>query len=226
MRAILVDDERLALRRLKIMLEDEVGGIEVIAMYLNSAESLKGVMYWAKEAINNIAARLDLAGTGNNTWSPDRNISRAEFSTIVVSGLGLMRQDVQQNVFHDIPPSAWYHDAVTIANEFAIVLGFEDGSFRGDPQITREQGIAMIARAYSLINPEASISLTEVEKQLSAYGDESNVSFWAKEAVAMMISIGIVEGKDGQLLKPQDNMTRAETAALIQRLLQTTNLID
>ncbi|MFB6367038.1 S-layer homology domain-containing protein, partial [Paenibacillus elgii] len=182
--------------------------------------------HWAKSEVNNIAARLDLAGTGNNTWSPDRNVSRSEFAAIVVSGLGLLRQDAPQSTFHDVASSAWHHNAVTIANEFGIVLGYEDGSFRADQQITREQGIAMIARAYRVINPQKDINSSELDARLSAFSDAKNVSAWAKEAVAMMIAAGIVEGKDGQLLKPQDSMTRAETAALIQRLLKVTHLID
>ncbi|SCW70755.1 S-layer homology domain-containing protein, partial [Paenibacillus tianmuensis] len=182
--------------------------------------------HWAKAEVNNIAARLDLEGTGNNTWSPDRNVSRSEFAAIVVSGLGLLRQDVPQSTFHDVLSSAWHHSAVTIANEFGIVLGYEDGSFRADQQITREQGIAMIARAYRVINSQKDINSSELDARLSAFGDAKNVSSWAKEAVAMMVAAGIVEGKDGQLLKPQDSMTRAETAALIQRLLKVTHLID
>jgi hypothetical protein len=41
-----------------------------------------------------------------------------------------------------------------------------------------------------------------------------------------MVAVGLVEGSDGQLLKPLDSMTRAEAAALMRRLLQTTKLID
>ncbi|WP_152547782.1 cadherin-like beta sandwich domain-containing protein [Paenibacillus ehimensis] len=182
--------------------------------------------HWARAEVNNIAARLDLAGTGNNTWSPDRSVNRSEFAAIVVSGLGLMRQDAPQSTFHDVSSSAWHHHAVTIANEFGIVLGYEDSSFRPEQQITREQGIAMIARAYRVIDPQKTIAPGEQDSQLSSFGDAKYVSSWAKEAVAMMVAAGIVEGKDGQLLKPQDSMTRAETAALIQRLLKTTHLID
>jgi hypothetical protein len=182
--------------------------------------------HWAKADINNIAARLELAGTGNNTWSPDRNINRSEFAAMISLGLGLMRQDVQQNQFHDVSSSAWYHDAVNIANEYGIVLGYEDGAFRGEQQITREQGIAMVARAFNLVEPQKAISQSEIDALLSAFGDANEVSSWAKETAALMVAVGIVEGKDGKLLKSQDFMTRAETAALIQRLLKKTQLID
>ncbi|GED17488.1 S-layer homology domain-containing protein [Aneurinibacillus migulanus] len=182
--------------------------------------------HWAKEDINDIAARLDLAGTGNNTFSPNRNVNRSEFATIVATGLGLLRQNTTSNVFSDVPASAWYHDAVSIANEFGIVAGYNDGKFHGEEQITREQGFVMIAGAYNLIKPQSSMSASEIEAKLSEYGDAKDVSTWAKEAVARMISAGILKGDDKQLLSPKSNMTRAEAAALMKRVLKTNNLID
>ncbi|MFE4571718.1 Ig-like domain-containing protein [Paenibacillus chitinolyticus] len=183
--------------------------------------------HWGKADVNNIAARLDLAGTGNNTFSPDRNVTRSEFSEIVVTGLGLMRQNAPQNKFPDVPGSAWYRNSVAIANEFDIVRGYDDDKFYGNQQITREQGIAMIARAYKLIVPQqTTLSQERIQSLLAQYGDAASVSAWAREDVARMIEAGIVQGNGPQLLSPQSNMTRAEVAALIARLLKTTNLID
>lgn len=182
--------------------------------------------HWGKADVNNIAARLDLAGTGNNTFSPDRNVTRSEFSEIVVAGLGLKRQNAPQNKFPDVSDSAWYRNSVAIANEFDIVRGYEDGNFYGDRQITREQGMAMIARAYKLIETKAALSQEQTDALLAKYEDAKKVSAWAREDIALMIEAGIVQGNGPQLLSPQSNMTRAEVTALIARLLKTTNLID
>lgn len=182
--------------------------------------------HWAQSKVNNVSARLDLAGTGNNTWSPDRNVDRAQFATIVSYGMGIMRQDVPQNIFSDINASAWYYPSITIANEFGIVKGYGDDTFRGNQLIKREEGIAMIARAYKLVHPEAAITQAKTDNVLAVYGDASEVSAWARESLALMISAGIVEGKEGKLLKPQDYMTRAESVALLERLLKVTELID
>ncbi|PUA37873.1 hypothetical protein C8Z91_18095 [Paenibacillus elgii] len=182
--------------------------------------------HWGKADVNNIAARLDLAGTGNNTFSPDRNVTRSEFSEIVVAGLGLKRQNAPQNKFPDVSDSAWYRSSVAIANEFDIVRGYEDGNFYGDRQITREQGMAMIARAYKLIETKAALSQEQTDALLAKYEDAKKVSAWAREDIALMIEAGIAQGNGPQLLSPQSNMTRAEVTALIARLLKTTNLID
>lgn len=179
--------------------------------------------HWGKEDVNNIAARLDLKGNGNNTFSPDRSVTRSEFAEIVVTGLGLMRSDAPQPNFTDVSASAWYAKAVAIANEFDMVRGYEDGKFYGDKQITREQGFSMIARAHRLIQSENAAG--QDTSVLARYTDGAKVSSWAKADVAQLIEAGIIQG-NGTKLSPQATMTRAEVTALIARMLKSTNLID
>lgn len=182
--------------------------------------------HWGKTDVNNIAARLDLQGNGDNTFSPNRQVTRSEFAEIVVLGLGLMRQDAPQNLFPDVNDSAWFRSAVALANEFGIVRGYDNGNFYGNQEITREQGFAMVARAYRLIEPEAAISPDQMNSELERYSDAANVSNWAKEDVAQLIAAGIIQGNGPEVLSPKTTMTRAEVTALIARMLKVTNLID
>ncbi|MGV2963366.1 S-layer homology domain-containing protein [Paenibacillus sp. AGC30] len=182
--------------------------------------------HWGKTDVNNIAARLDLQGNGDNTFSPNRQVTRSEFAEIVVLGLGLMRQDAPQNLFPDVNDSAWFRSAVALANEFGIVRGYDNGNFYGNQEITREQGFAMVARAYRLIEPEAAISPDQMNSELERYSDAADVSNWAKEDVAQLIAAGIIQGNGPEVLSPKTTMTRAEVTALIARMLKVTNLID
>ncbi|MHA6531636.1 S-layer homology domain-containing protein [Paenibacillus sp. BAC0078] len=182
--------------------------------------------HWAQASINNIAARLQLAGIGNNTFSPNRSIDRSEFATIVASGLGLMRQGVSGTPYSDVAPSIWYHDAVTIASEFGIIKGFEDGGFHGSEQITREQGIAMIARSLHIVQPQETLSALQINQILAPYSDMDQISGYARESAAQLIKAGILQGTGGQKLNPKAALTRAETAAMVERLLKATKLID
>lgn len=182
--------------------------------------------HWAQTEVNNISARLDLQGNGGNTFAPNRNVTRAEFAEIVVLGLGLMRQEEPKTTFDDVTATAWYRNAISIASEFGIVLGYNDGAFRGNQTITREEGMAMIARGYQLIKPGHAISETEIGKLLAGYEDASQVAKWAKPSVATLLSVGVVEGSGDKGLTPKSTMTRAETVALMERLLKVTNLID
>ncbi|MFX3648816.1 MAG: S-layer homology domain-containing protein [Paenibacillus sp.] len=182
--------------------------------------------HWGKIDVNNIAARLDLKGNGDNTFSPNRQVTRSEFAEIVVLGLGLMRQDAPQNLFPDINDSAWFRNAVALANEFGIVRGYDNGNFYGNQEITREQGFAMVARAYRLIEPDAAITPDQMDSGLERYSDAADVSNWAKEDVAQLIAAGIIQGNGPEVLSPKTTMTRAEVTALIARMLKVTNLID
>lgn len=182
--------------------------------------------HWGKIDVNNIAARLDLKGNGDNTFSPNRQVTRSEFAEIVVLGLGLMRQDAPQNLFPDVNNSAWFRNAVSLANEFGIVRGYDNGNFYGNQEITREQGFAMVARAYRLIEPDAAISPNQMNSELERYSDAADVSNWAKEDVAQLIAAGIIQGNGPEVLSPKTTMTRAEVTALIARMLKVTNLID
>ncbi|MFB7815036.1 S-layer homology domain-containing protein [Paenibacillus chitinolyticus] len=182
--------------------------------------------HWGRGDVNNIAARLDLEGTGNNTFSPNRNVTRAEFAEIVMLGLGLMCQDVSQNTFPDVLASAWYRNGVALADEYDIVRGYTDGSFKGDQQITREQGFAMIARAHRMIDSNAALSEGQAASVLSHYKDAADVAAWAKADVAQLIAARIIQGNGPELLSPKEQMMRAEVTALIARMLKETSLID
>ncbi|MGE7825596.1 S-layer homology domain-containing protein [Paenibacillus sp. NPDC093718] len=182
--------------------------------------------HWGRADVNNIAARLDLEGTGNNTFSPNKNVTRAEFAEIVVLGLGLMRQDAMQNIFPDVPASAWYRNAVALADEYDIVRGYADGSFKGGQQITREQGFVMIARAHRMIDAKAALSEGQAASVLSRYKDAADVAAWARADVAQLITAGIIQGNGPEILSPKKQMTRVEVTALIARMLKEKNLID
>ncbi|WP_405154552.1 S-layer homology domain-containing protein [Paenibacillus sp. FSL K6-0108] len=182
--------------------------------------------HWAQASVNNIAARLQLEGTGNNTFSPNRSIDRSEFATIVASGLGLMRQGVTNTPYSDVAPSSWYHDAVAITSQYDIIKGFADGGFHGSERITREQGIAMIARSLHLIQSQKALSEVEISQILASYSDTDQISGYARESVAQLIKAGILQGTGGQQLNPKAAMTRAETAVMVERLLKVTKLID
>ncbi|MCG7386707.1 S-layer homology domain-containing protein [Paenibacillus sp. ACRRY] len=182
--------------------------------------------HWGQTDINNIAARLDLKGNGDNTFSPNRSVTRSEFAEIVVLGLGLMRQDAAQNIFPDVTDSAWFRSSVSLANEFGIVRGYDDGNFYGNQEITREQGFAMVARAYRLIEPDTAMNGDQITSELARYMDAADVSVWAQEDVAQLIQAGIIQGNGPEVLSPNAKMTRAEVSALVARMLKITNLID
>jgi hypothetical protein len=75
-----------------------------------------------------------------------------------------------------------------------------------------------------LILPETNISTVNADAVLSKFSDGRAVHVWAKQAVAAVISNGLVSGSNEGLL-PTSNITRAETAAIVERMLEKAKLI-
>jgi hypothetical protein len=104
------------------------------------------------------------------------------------------------------------------------VQGYEDGTFGPDRKITRQEAMTILSKAMTLIGMDLSVASGQQEKLLAAFSDQNLLSDWAALPAALNIRYGIVEGS-GEQLRPQANITRAETAAIVQRLLQKAGLI-
>lgn len=181
--------------------------------------------HWAKEAVNDMGSRLIISGISVNKFEPETDISRAEFVTILVRALGLMRTETGKDIFSDITQDAWYYDAVSIAYEHGLVSGYGDGVFRPNDKISRDQAMVLLARAMTITKLKVEFTKGEIEELISVYEDSEKVSDWTKQAVAECIKSGIVSGYNNQLM-PDNHITRAETAVIIKRMLQKSGLIN
>lgn len=83
----------------------------------------------------------------------------------------------------------------------------------------------MMARAMNWTGLDTSVSGAEAESALAAFTDGAAVDGWAKQAVAATVKSGLVQGRDAGL-NPTSDITRAETAAIAQRMLIKAKLID
>ncbi|MHA6531252.1 chitobiase/beta-hexosaminidase C-terminal domain-containing protein [Paenibacillus sp. BAC0078] len=180
--------------------------------------------HWAKDIVNNMGSRMIIDGTGNGMFTPDADITRAEFAAIIVRGLGLKLEN-SAAPFTDVKASDWYSGAVQAAYAANLINGFEDGSFRPADKITREQAMTIIAKAMKITALKDKLPGKAADELLSPFTDAGSVSQWAASSAADSIEAGIVSGRSATTLAPQAYITRAEVAAIIQRLLQKSNLI-
>jgi hypothetical protein len=180
--------------------------------------------HWAKEAVNDMGSRMVIEGMGSGSFLPDQDISRAEFAAIIVRGLGLKLENGQAP-FTDVNVTDWYNSAVHTASTYRLISGFEDGTFRPNDMITREEAMVIIANAMSLTGLKEKLPADAAGSFLQSYADAEHISGWARSSVADSIQAGIVSGRSGSGLEPVANMTRAEVAAIVQRLLAKSGLI-
>ncbi|WP_331700337.1 putative Ig domain-containing protein [Paenibacillus sp. IITD108] len=191
----------------------------------NPAQFIDVEHHWAKAAVNNMGSRMVVSGVGNGMYNPDQVITRAEFSAIIIRGLGLHLSQ-ENSLFTDVKLTSWYHSAVQTAYEYGLINGFEDGTFRPNDKITREQAMLMISKAMVLTGQKKSSTNQTNVDVIRTFSDASTVSDWARQGITDSLSAGIISGRNNNLLAPKANITRAEVAIIIQRLLQTSGLID
>ncbi|WP_167689726.1 S-layer homology domain-containing protein [Paenibacillus athensensis] len=181
--------------------------------------------HWAKREVNDLASRLILQGATDDTFAPERTITRAEFTAILLRALGLHSDKAGTQVsFSDVGTGDWFRSSVTAAASYGLINGYEDGTFQPNASITRAEAMVMINRAAGLAQLEQA-SADERAALLSGFSDSASVGGWAQAAVASTIKLGIVQGADGKL-SPAQQITRAQTAVMVRRLLIEADLIN
>lgn len=111
---------------------------------------------------------------------------------------------------------SWYTDAVYWARKNGIVNGVTDNEFAPNDNITREQMAAIMFRYAKYKN----IAPTDNWAIKLDYADLEEISDWAAEAVMYCKLKGLIQGKDNNMFDPKHSATRAETAAILQRLTE------
>jgi alpha-tubulin suppressor-like RCC1 family protein/fibronectin type 3 domain-containing protein len=198
------------------------GGAFALVSHIADFSDARG--HWANQAIHDMGARMIVMGTDNKRFEPDREVTRTEFAAILVRGLGLP-METGAAPFTDVPSGAWFNDVVHTAYTNGLLTGYEDGTFHPGDTITREQAMIMLSRAMTLTGFNAALADQSADEVLRPYSDDAAVSEWARDEVADIIQAGIIQGKKGAMLAPQDFLTRAEAATIVQRLLQLSDLI-
>ena len=165
--------------------------------------------HWAQKAIVKAIEKGIFKGVAENSFAPDRQMSRAEFITV----LGRMSEQaavLREVPFKDVDANAYYAQHVAWGMALGLMKGFEDGTFRPEAKITREQAAVIFANFLK--------DKKLPESPVTAFGDEENISGWAKEAVKKAAALGLLKGKDGGRFAPKDVLTRAEMAQILDNL--------
>ncbi|MCW3791833.1 S-layer homology domain-containing protein [Paenibacillus sp. LS1] len=180
--------------------------------------------HWSRDDVQDLASRLIVQGTGENVFAPDRSITRAEFTAVLLRGLGLHSPiSAEAASFTDVKTGSWYEDEVQTAVSYGLISGYADDSFRPNNEISRAEALTIVSRAMKLVGL-AQADTSETTSLLSTYSDSAKVQAWAAEPVASAIKQELVQGDDGKLMTDAD-ISRAQSAAIVKRLLAKAGLI-
>ena len=178
--------------------------------------------HWAESVVHDLSARTIINGIDANSFQPDRDITRAEFATIIIRALGLQYRG-EGTSFKDVKEDAWYYKNIMTASSYGLILGDNEGYFHPIEAITRQEAMIIISRAMNIVELNTTERI-EKEELFAGFSDTEDIAKWAEDSVLDCIANGIVNGKNGRIA-PIDNITRAETAAIVQRLLKKAGLI-
>ncbi|MFC4812530.1 S-layer homology domain-containing protein [Paenibacillus sp. GCM10023250] len=166
--------------------------------------------HWAADAVRRAAALGIVTGYEDETFRPDRPVTRGEFA-VMLSRAFKPAAEADLLGFKDanaIP--AWAADAVGRAAGAGWIGGYEDGTFRAGQPITRAELAAMAVRAMGW-TPEASA--------VPSFADAAAIAPWARPYAALAAEKGLMNGRGGNLFVPAGITTRAEAAQLLIRML-------
>ena len=177
---------------------------------------MPGPADWSHEGIDYAVSHGLFVGTSDTTFSPASAMTRA----MLVSVLWRMEGEpahTDRNPFTDVGRE-WYTDGVLWAAEHDIVAGIGDGRFDPDGDVTREQIAAILCR-YTLWKGRSA----DARADLRVFPDARDVSGWAYDSLAWANAEDLISGcMIGSIsyLKPLDNATRAQVAAILMRYQQ------
>ena len=167
---------------------------------------------WAVPYIGWAFDKNVMTGTTDTTFSPGSYMTRGMAVTTLYR---ISREESDyQHSFTDVPDSAYYSKAVSWAAENSVVNGVTETQFAPGKNITREQLAVMLYRYAQYLEMDSS-----KRADLSKYTDAGNISGYALEAMQWANAEGIINGRNETTLSPKGITTRAEYAAVLQRLV-------
>ena len=190
-----------------------VSGLKIVENTFDDATS-----GWYKPAVDFAQASGLMSGMGDNKFAPDVTTTRAMVAQVMYELAD--EPDVSDLTcpLSDVDSTAWYADAVIWAYNAGVVSGYEDGTFRPDRAITRQEMAVMFYGM--LFGTDSILAEDDIKLALSAFKDGDTVASWAREAVAVCYISGIMVGDNGSF-KPTDLLSRAQLAQVFRSFYET-----
>ncbi|MDF3002837.1 MAG: hypothetical protein K0Q48_2956, partial [Bacillota bacterium] len=187
-----------------------------IAFRENPKNFTDNTIAWAKPSIDFVTERELFLGTIQDIFSPNESMTRAMFVTVI----GRLYERsygriTGTNTFSDVDENQYYAKYVAWANENGIIKGIGENKFAPSDNVTREQ-MAVIMLNFADFLDKANVSGVSL-----GYTDSPRISAWATDGAKYCQETKVITGRDGGSFAPQENATRAEVAAVIERFIKT-----
>ena len=149
-------------------------------------------------------------GYPDGLFLPDNNITRAEAATILAKLSGADVTYVNNSIsFPDVKDTHWALWAIKYATDKGYFIGYTDGTFRPDQKITRAEFATIV---YHFLGIE--------DKNITKYKFDDVKGHWAQVYIEKLSELNYISGYPNGTFKPQSNIKRSESVALLNRALK------
>ena len=190
------------------------GGQPVVAPVENAEQTAPIMAFddikhvsWAQDAIRYLYTNGIISGRDAVTFAPDDNVTRAELIKMLVISFNL--KGTNSATFADVPLDSWYAKYVSIGQSNDIINGDSNGNFNPNRPVSRQDASVMMYRVCN--------SAFKTDK--SDFKDYNSIAEYAKDAVDYMYAEDVINGVGDGKFAPNANLTRAQAAKMIYKLL-------
>ena len=171
---------------------------------------------WFFESVKYANENGLMGGTTNTSFAPNEPLTRSMLVAILyrVEGEPAVNKSIP---FSDVKADMYYANATIWAQQNGIVNGVTENDFAPNSNITREQIAAIMFRYAKYKGYDVSVGEST---NILSYTDAESISEYAISAMQYAVGSGLMKGKTETSINPQDNATRAEIAAILQRFLE------
>ncbi len=170
--------------------------------------------HWAYEAVEYCYEHGIVTGVSPTLFGRDNQIRRGDFTLMLYGALG--RPPVTgSSTFTDVSPDDYYYTALTWAQQAGLASGTGGGGYSPAAPVTREQSFTILRQTMPLLDkncPDGDLSI------LDQFADKDLIADYAKGHTATLVSQELVSGR-GDRVDPRGNLTRAEMAAILYKLI-------
>ena len=174
--------------------------------------------HWAYPQIKELTDESILVGYPDGTFHPDENVTRAEFSTMVIKTVGQENAEIKETInFDDIDKTFWAWNMIQRAVTFDIIKKSPDNNFHPQSSVTRGQALTFVVNALETADITEAQARTALQNSFDDYKLIPDwVAITAGKAEVLNV-IAKVPGKE-RLLDAERPATRAELAVFLYNL--------
>jgi len=173
---------------------------------------------WFYPFVTELSSRMIIGGYEDGCFRPNQPITRAEFIKLAMKAIGSAAAiNSSYQPFKDVPPiyGEWYSEDINMASMLGYIGGYADGTFKPNATISRAEAIQIL---YNMSNVLPGVNVIDQPLEgLISFSDVKKTDWFFTPVVAASY-YDIIDGTTDKF-EPNRNLTRAETAKIINLLM-------